>query len=1227
MKLKKIFFIIFVGIYTNIQAQGLKVTHMEGTYDLDGDGLKEFASIETSNLRSRDISVVRYYEIEQNGYQKMLWELQSPNGQIGNFVDVELGDLDGDGVPELITIANLSSNDQIELLQPVLFYYKWDGQSFSENPGSMINLSGGRDFIRANNFVLFDKDGDMNQEVAISLGSPLREIIILDINISEEWMLSQTLKPNGMSSGIGALYVASIDWNRDGFEEIAILSPEGELLRVQPFYNLNSNLIPGQSETIEIPGLGNIISNRILTFDWNKDNISDIVLPFMNGDLISITLFNDFMDIDKLPIDGGPLSDIRVADFNQDSFDDLLLISGDMNVLTLAYGSQSGINQPLDYFTLEDGGSSSSQVFTALPITTQGIYTGSIIASGWDGLISTTFVTNLGFGPEPEKPDIIAINKTPEETIETFPDIIEEEIILPEIPKPLETMGQPLPDGILPKHVLTVNQSFAYTIPENEDRKFYSFRWLSPPPKGMFFHYDSQSIRWIPNDEQLGAYKIAYTIQRKIGEDIYPTTMDADSMLTYKVVPDLEGVDERLWIYVNDPPMIMTEPLETEFVAGDTFTYKPIISDRNIDAKINYRLENKPEGMYLTDSGTIIWRTDSTHIDVYDVRFIASDGFDRSAQNFTLFARAGIKIISQAPNEGQVDEEYNYKVDIWRPDLEHILTFSLDYAPNGMKIDKSGLITWNPAPDQIDNQSFKVRVNHGIAVDTQSVSIFVNHPPIIRSSPLKMNVINLGEEYRFQPEIIDPNKDDNLIFTALEMPDGMRMDPYTGMIVWEPTRNNIDFSNLKIEISDGKVNSFIDSRFFVNAPINIVSIPPIQATVGIDYEYNVMTSDMNQGALLSYDEIIALDQIENFRVYSIQISDDVYIENIDRYIADWNNSESVYLTDSKSEDSLSLAVSRLNLKKYVNNVFWENDRLNIIVESVDDRTIAIKDILWEFFQGNKGRPPRITARRIGPYKYTLVDFPDGMEIDEFSGTIRWKPTLDQVDNQKVTYVVSDGFTKDEQSFDIYVNHNPLIISNPPISAMVGQIFKYDIQVEDSNKDSDLLFSLKKGPQGMQMSKNGKIVWIPKPSQINENNFTFEVSDGYSSDSQEGKIFVNINPSIISTPRPVALTGHEYKYRVVAEDLNSDKVAYRAVKLPKYSTFSRKTGMLMWKPRPNQRGPNDIIVVAVDERGAITSHEFQIHVFEDPSARQMINTGWPLLLSFVGIMFAWGMAQI
>ena len=48
--------------------------------------------------------------------------------------------------------------------------------------------------------------------------------------------------------------------------------------------------------------------------------------------------------------------------------------------------------------------------------------------------------------------------------------------------------GQPLPVGILPTYVLPVNQTFAYTIPEEEDREFFSFRWVEPPPRGMYFH-------------------------------------------------------------------------------------------------------------------------------------------------------------------------------------------------------------------------------------------------------------------------------------------------------------------------------------------------------------------------------------------------------------------------------------------------------------------------------------------------------------------------------------------------------------------------------------------------------------------------------------------------------------------------------------------------------------------------------------------------------------------
>ena len=46
----------------------------------------------------------------------------------------------------------------------------------------------------------------------------------------------------------------------------------------------------------------------------------------------------------------------------------------------------------------------------------------------------------------------------------------------------------------------------------------------------------------------------------------------------------LESRDEQVWIYVNDPPRFLTQPLGTEFVAGGTFQYEPIVRDRNKDA-------------------------------------------------------------------------------------------------------------------------------------------------------------------------------------------------------------------------------------------------------------------------------------------------------------------------------------------------------------------------------------------------------------------------------------------------------------------------------------------------------------------------------------------------------------------------------------------------------------------------------------------------------------------
>ena len=67
----------------------------------------------------------------------------------------------------------------------------------------------------------------------------------------------------------------------------------------------------------------------------------------------------------------------------------------------------------------------------------------------------------------------------------------------------------------------------------------------------------------------------------------------------------------------------------------------------------------------------------------------------------------------------------------------------------------------------------------------------------------------------------------------------------------------------------------------------------------------------------------------------------------------------------------------------------------------------------------------------------------------------------------------------------------------------------------------------------------------------------------------------------------------------------------------------KKAVVEWSPRKNQLGMNDFILMAVDEHGATSTHEFQVHVFHDPSSKQLVNAGWPLMLTFVGVVFAWG----
>jgi len=1287
--MSKYFLKLSVLLYLNCSIiSGQKIVNMNGTYDLDGDNMLEFISLELNPDKDIFPKLVRYYEIDADGYQTVIWEFIPPVALEGDFVDAEIGDVNGDGVPELVVVMNLTRFGDNSTPHVFIATYDWDGTHFSEIPSASLDIGKENKSLRCNNFQLLDQDADGEQEIVLSLGSPFRGFAI--VNSSPTGLsLIKKIRPDQLLVGSGLLYVAALDYDYDGYDDVVAFSPDGNIVKAQPFYNIGGVFDSGHLVKKEIDGLNGILTHSLELTDWDSDGFSDVLISFNSGDIIALTLTPATLVIDLLPITSGPLTQVCVADFNQDTYKDVLTLSSAINALTLISGKDGGVDNVENAMRrIPD----EMQVFSMLPLLKSGVYNGSVLLSGWDGSMNSTYViqlgkksdkldqgylitsdfiqkqlpsllsvvddvqpeiseryieidptdnkplepqqeqriiTDLGESPSNYIPNAIYLNQKEGKVLKeqprvTIPKKIVRTLEAPKMPKPKESIGQKLPKHVLPRYVLRPGEPFLYEIPKDSSDEFYSFRWESQPPKGMYFLYESKAINWIPSDKQLDAFPISYMVRMKIDEIMEATTGSNEDSQVFKATPVLESRDESIWVYVNDPPRFLTEPSITEFIAGSKFSYEPIIQDRNKDANIKLELEACPDGMVI-ENNTIYWETDSSHVEVYDVRIIASDGFERTAQEFQLFSRAGVKILSSAPKKATVGEKYSYAIKVWKQKADQKISYKLFTGPEGMILHPDGTVSWIPNPLQVDTIKYSIIASHGVATDSQYVSLFVNHPPVIKNAPIMMNKISVGGIWDFEIDVYDPNKNDPLVFTANILPQGMRMDPHTGFLRWEPTMNELDFHKLEIEISDGHESRIIESEFFVNSPINIVSVPGMSATVGEEYTYPLIINDKNRGSLLPFKRVVKIEDLSSIRMYSINITDDVSLANIDRFLGDWHNADAIYFVDPKyPADSL---VSRLNLKRYTHSVFFEDDRLWVLLETLDGRTIKVKDFLWEFFHGNKGKPPRVIVERVSPTRYSLLDFPQGMEIDRSSGTIRWTPTVDQTDAHRVTVVASDGYSKDEQTFEIYANQLPTIVSNPPHMGLVGELFKYQVRVDDKNENASLEFTLMKGPHGMQMDRYGKILWVPKAAQINNNTFEVAVSDGFGTDTQIGKIFVNNAPTVVSNPKPVGLTGHSWRYKVATEDLNGDKVAYRAVRLPKYARFDKKKAVLEWTPRKNQLGMNDFIVMAIDEHGATSTHDFQVHVFHDPSSKQLVNTGWPLMLTFVGVVFAWGMAQI
>ena len=178
------------------------------------------------------------------------------------------------------------------------------------------------------------------------------------------------------------------------------------------------------------------------------------------------------------------------------------------------------------------------------------------------------------------------------------------------------------------------------------------------------------------------------------------------------------------------------------------------------------------------------------------------------------------------------------------------------------------------------------------------------------------------------------------------------------------------------------------------------------------------------------------------------------------------------------------------------------------------------------------------------YSYDVLEAPINLRVSN-TGKIHWIPIATQIDNNVILIEVNNGTDVEKYQIEVFVNAPPIISFRPAYEEYVtqGDTFNFKCQNFDLNLNPTLEWSIRtdkeKASKYFSLSNNGDIAIITD-SLLDNHNYFITLSDGYSSDTFDGKIYINTMPQIVSTPPDYLTLGDTLKYQLEVSDSNKEK---------------------------------------------------------------------------------------
>ncbi len=535
----------------------------------------------------------------------------------------------------------------------------------------------------------------------------------------------------------------------------------------------------------------------------------------------------------------------------------------------------------------------------------------------------------------------------------------------------------------------TVGLPYEYRIQaQDAEGDALSFRLLSPLGSNLSLSPDGV-LRFTPVAGQVGDVAVKVAVDAAAGPGV-------EYLFTVPVVATS----------TNAAPVIRSTPGEYATL-GMPFAYQILADDANgdpltyelVDGPADMTINNgyAPEGSLIDAPGLVVWQPDAQSAGtVHAVVLRVSDGRGGVVtQEFAIEVRSQgsnlpPKIVSVPLMAATVDRGYKLDMKAVDPDGD-VLSWILAKGPRGMSIDpRLGTLRWTPSADQLGPQEVVVEViDPFMQKGTQRFTVVVtcrNQGPQILSRPV--TVAYNGEPYVYAVRADDP-ENDVLSFRFLStVPQGMTIDPKSGLIRWTPSVAAATAIQVAIEVSDGQGNVATQSYILEtkadprNRPPVITSLPRTGATAGGSYEYQVTTRDAD-GDTLRYELVsgpagngMAIDEKTGLLTWSPTMAD------LGEHV----------VTLAAIDSNNARALQTYLLKVAVNQA-----------PSITSAPVTVAPA-----GGTYGYDVRAVDPDGDAVSYTLAKGPAGMTVDNL-GRIRWQPsaTYANLNPEPVEIVVSD----------------------------------------------------------------------------------------------------------------------------------------------------------------------------------------------------------------------------